>query len=273
MVAGLRPLRVEDVGAWAHANQDQLRYLAGPPTVLHQAFAAGPGAPGYDHTALDNVLKRHVSQEGGVDYARLHRDPAMLDAYLDGLATVPFDAVGRDEKLALLINAYNAFTLRLILDHWPVASIKDIPGGQRWDARRWRFAGRVLSLNQIEHEEIRPRFHEPRIHFALVCAARGCPPLRREAYMGARLDEQLEDQARYVHADDRWFRWEESARTAHLTELYRWYGRDFEQAADSVPRFVARYSPRVREALDSGWRPRTRWIPYDWSLNAAARTP
>ncbi len=262
------------VGAWAHANQDRLQYLAGPPSVLQQeAYAAEPGAHVYDHATLDDVLKRRVSEEGGVDYAGLRSDSAMLDEYVTGLEAAPLDALGRDERLALLINAYNAFTLRLILDHWPVASIKDIPAGERWDARRWRFAGRVLSLNQIEHEEIRRNFREPRIHFALVCAARGCPPLRREAYVGARLAVQLDDQARYVHAHERWFWWEEAAQTAHLTELYRWYGGDFEQQAGSVPRFVAHYSPPVQKALDSGWRPKTKWIPYDWSLNAEAPTP
>ncbi len=243
------------------------------PALQQEAYATSPDAAAYDHAVLDAVLKRHVSEEGSVDYGSLHRDSATLDGYVTGLATAPFDALGRHDRLALLINAYNAFTLRLVLDHWPVASIKDIPAAQRWDARRWRFAGRLLSLNQIEHEEIRPKFGESRIHFALVCAARGCPPLRREAYVGARLAEQLEDQARYIHAHERWFRWEEAARTAHLTELYRWYGGDFEKEAGSVPRFVARYSPPLQKALEVGRRPKTRWIPYDWSLNSKAPTP
>ena len=94
-----------------------------------------------------------------------------------------FADLGRSEKLALLINAYNACTLRLILDHWndgQLASIKDIPRDNRWEDQRWQIGKRRLSLNQIEHEEIRGRFAEPRIHFALVCAAKGCPPLRAE---------------------------------------------------------------------------------------------
>ena len=286
LVAGLRALPLDatparlygvvgngalGLGAWAHTNTDRLRSLAGPPLVIQvEAHAAGREAPPFDHSALATSLERHVREGGAVDYEGLRGDTEALDGYLTALATAPFAALGRDEKLALLINAYNAFTLRLILDHWPLSSIKDIPSGQRWDARRWRLAGRTLSLNQIEHQEIRPKFREPRIHFALVCAARGCPPLRREAYVGARLAEQLEDQARYVHAHDRWFRWDPATGTAHLTELYRWYGGDFEQAEGSVLRFVGRYSPGVRAALEAGGQPRTRWISYDWSLNGKA---
>ncbi len=261
------------LGLWAHSNRDRLRSFAGPPLIVQgEAYAAGPGEAAFEHAALEALLARHVEDGGAVNYAGLGRDSTALDAYLERLGAAPFDTLGRDEKLAFLINAYNAFTLRLILDHWPVASIKDIPSAQRWDARRWRLAGRLLSLNQIEHDEIRPKFREPRIHFALVCAARGCPPLRREAYVGARLAEQLEDQARYVHAHERWFRWDGASQTVHLTELYRWYGGDFEQDAGSVLRFVARHSAPVRAALESGLRPRTKWIPYDWSLNGEAPT-
>jgi hypothetical protein len=96
--------------------------------------------------------------------------------------------MGRNEKLALLINAYNAFTLKLIVERLPVQSILDIPAAERWDAVRWKVGGQVWSLKQIEHEQIRPKFTEPRVHFALVCAAVGCPPLRNEAYDASRLD-------------------------------------------------------------------------------------
>ena len=151
----------------------------------------------------------------------------------------------------------------MILDRAPPESIRDIPAGQRWDAVRWNIAGREYSLNQIEHEEIRPEFREPRIHFALVCAAVSCPPLRREAYTGARLDGQLEDQARRVHHGDRWLRYEPEAKTIWLTSLYKWYGDDFKQTEGTILDYVARY----REDLDLDDRPRVRFLDYDWSLN------
>ena len=105
------------------------------------------------------------------------------------------------------------------------------------------------------------------MHFALVCAAVGCPKLRNEAYLAARIDGQLEDQARYAHTHDRWFRFEPDRQEVHLTRLYNWYGGDFEQVAGSVLEYAAQYSDGLKRALAAGGRPRVRWLPYDWSLN------
>jgi hypothetical protein len=168
-------------------------------------------------------------------------------------------------------NAYNAFTLRLILDHCPVASIRDIPEDQRWKHVRWTLAGARWSLDQIEHDEIRPKFAEPRIHFALVCAAIGCPPLRTEAYVGERLDEQLAAQTQYVHTHDRWLRYDAGTNELHLTPLYDWYGQDFRPLAPSVMHYAARFVPPLQAALASGRRPALRWLHYDWRLNAEPR--
>lgn len=231
--------------------------------------AASPGGPGtFDHSTFDAVLREQVDAQGRVDYAALARRPEQLDAYIASLDTAPLDKLGRDERLALLINAYNAFTLRLILDHYPVKSIMAIPEARRWDDRRWKVAGNVWSLNQIEHEQIRPVFKEPRIHFALVCAARGCPKLRREAYAGPKLNEQLEDQTLDVHRGDRWLRFDEDSRAVYLTKLYDWYGGDFTQAAGSVIEYAARYAPAVRRALERGEVLEIRWLDYSWDLNA-----
>jgi hypothetical protein len=180
---------------------------------------------------------------------------------------VSFAEHGRDDKLALLINAYNAFTLKLILEHLPLESIRDIPDAQRWDAVRWAFGGTAYSLNQIEHRLIRPNFREPRVHFALVCAAVGCPPLRAEAYTAARLEAQLQDQAYRVHHGDRWFRYTAGSDEAEMTSLYEWYRGDFEQAAGTILDFAARFSPDLESEIEAGRRPRVRFLEYDWSLN------
>jgi uncharacterized membrane protein YdjX (TVP38/TMEM64 family) len=178
--------------------------LLGPPRVtLREAYATKPDGPAFDHSAYDKLVKAHVAPGGWVDYEGLKKDAEHLDSYLRSLADALFDDLGRDQKLALLLNAYNAFTLRLILDYYPVDSIRSIPAEKRWDAKRWQIGGYTWGLNQIEHEQIRPKFREPRVHFALVCAAIGCPPLRSEAYTADRLEEQLEDQARYVHGHKR----------------------------------------------------------------------
>jgi uncharacterized membrane protein YdjX (TVP38/TMEM64 family) len=275
-LAAAAGLLLTGAGVSAQASKSELRAwagaLMGPPMVtMVEAYAAAPPGPAFDHGTLDALLRAHVTREGLVDYAGLLAERSRLEAYLEALAQAPFADLGRDEKLALLINAYNAFTLKLVLDHWrqgELRSIKDID--RPWDQVRWRVGASTWSLNQIEHEQVRPKFHEPRIHFALVCAARGCPRLRDEAYDAARLESQLEDQARRTHADPRFLAFDAQAGVVRLSRLYDWYAGDFVQTGGSAVGYAARYAPELRRALDSGRTPRVEWIEYDWSLN---RTP
>ena len=257
--------------AWL--QRDAIRARLGPPRVVLAEAYQDPGqdtAPPFDHSVLDTLLTKHVDADGWVDYQGLDADAARLDAYLEAVAAAPFDRMSRDEKLALLINAYNAATLRLILDFRPVKSIKDIPAAKRWDHRRWTVGGKTMSLNDIEHEQIRPKFNEPRIHFALVCGAVGCPILRNEAFVAKRLDAQLDDQMRYAHTHDRWLRFDADRATLRLTKLYDWYGSDFTQSGDTVEAYAARYAPALKQALDAGRRVTVRWLAYDWNLNSRA---
>jgi uncharacterized membrane protein YdjX (TVP38/TMEM64 family) len=249
--------------SFAYSEKESLQRLFGPPAVtMQEIYSANPGGQVFDHAAFTALLQEFVDEEGYVHYQGLQAKETTLQSYIADLGRAPFDAMGRDGKLALLINAYNAFTLQLILEHYPIDSIRSIPDKDRWNAARWNVGGRTLSLNDIEHKEIRPKFAEPRIHFALVCAAVGCPPLRREAYTGARLDGQLEEQSRYVHSHDRWLQYEPGSDKIALTALYDWYGGDFKQIAGSVLGFVRRYAP-----LDSGVKLKVRYLDYDWSLN------
>jgi hypothetical protein len=224
------------------------------------------------HAQWSTILARWV-KHGGVDYAGLEREgqPA-LAAYLAALS----GACGPDyerwtgaERLAFWINAYNAFTVRLILDHYPVASIRKIgwlPGA----AFRTKFIpmeglkGGTISLDEIENGTLRSAFREPRIHFALVCASRSCPALRDEAYRGADLDSQLDDQARTFLHDPAKNRVDVGARTLYLSPIFKWFRGDFEGAAGSLPSYVARY-------LDDGTAHvsdfSVEFLDYDWSLN------
>jgi hypothetical protein len=254
-----------------HAGQIErsLASLFGPPQVkMQEAYAANPSGPTVDHAALNELLQEHVDNDGWVDYTGLKSDESKLDDYLKSIAITPFNELGRDEKLTLLINGYNAATLRLILDHMPLASIMDIPEADRWDAVRWNIGGNTWSLNQIEHEQIRPNFTEPRVHFALVCAAVGCPPLRNEAYQTDRLERQLSTQAEYVHDHSTWFHFDQENSKPQLTKLYDWYGGDFEQAAGSVLQFASRYSSPLEQKLADGITPTIQWLPYEWDLNS-----
>jgi uncharacterized membrane protein YdjX (TVP38/TMEM64 family) len=258
---------------WSTTNRDGVRqsverWIGLPPVVAAaEAYEARTGGPVFDHAMFDALLKSHVDSHGWVDYEALRQDSHALDAYVRELARAPVDDLERNEKLALLINAYNAFTLRLILDHYPVGSIRDIPDDKRWDAVRWQIGPYTWSLNQIEHEQIRPKFAEPRIHFALVCAAIGCPPLRNEAYAAARLEQQLAAQAEYVHSQPRWLQYTPGSDGVRLTALYDWYGSDFTPHAPTVLEYAARYAPRLREARGDGRAPRVRYLDYDWRLN------
>jgi len=270
MVSAFVAIVVISVAACAHWNQGAIHGLFGPPAVaMAESYSEAPGQATFDHSAFDRLLKKHVSPDGWVDYAGLVGDADQLDAYIKTLAQSQIEEMDRNQRLALLINAYNAFTLRLILDYYPLKSIKDIPTAKRWADKRWQIGSLTLSLNQIEHEQIRPHFKEPRIHFALVCAAVGCPPLRNEAYVADRLEAQLASQSRYVHSHDRWLRFDLSQPdVVYLTSLYNWYGGDFEQSAGSVLNFAAQYAPTLKMALDNGGQPQIRWLDYDWSLNS-----
>ncbi|QDV23389.1 DUF547 domain-containing protein [Aureliella helgolandensis] len=243
--------------------------LYGPPTVDSvEAYGPLESDLTFDHSVLDRLLSEFVDDAGWVDYESLKDRQGELQTYIETLADAPFDDLGRNEKLALLINGYNAFTLELILEHYPVDSIQDIPTAQRWDDARWKLGGKLLSLSQIEHEQIRPKFKEPRVHFALVCAAIGCPPLRREAYVGSQLEEQLQSQTQYMHQHQTWFQLEPSASAVKLTQLYSWYGNDFEQSAGSVLKFVATCSVPLKREMDSGKNLGIDWLEYDWTLNS-----
>ena len=226
--------------------------------------------------SVELVVIAHVDDDGWVNYRGFAGESAKLDAYITALGAADFEALGRDDKLALLINAYNAFTIRLILDHLDedgFSSIKDIPKKLRWDHERWSIGSMRLSLNQIEHEQIRPQFAEPRIHWALVCAAYSCPKLRKEAYTAEKLEEQLADQAAYTHRGDRWMQYDPGRNVVRLTKLYDWYAKDFEQFAPDALAYVAGQVPALHAALETSQRPSIEWIDYDWRLNDIANRP
>jgi len=257
-------------GACAAANRGAVEkfisQLFGPPTVkLREAYKDKPDSPSFDHSALDTLLKKHVDANGWVDYAGIKADVRTLDEYLTAVETAPLDKLGRSERLVFLLNAYNAFTIKLIVEHYPIDSIQDIPNA--WDLVRWEAGGHTWSLNQIEHEQIRPAFVEPRIHFALVCAAVGCPPLRSEAFATERLEEQLEAQTAFVHNHASWFKFKRRKNRVGLTKLYQWYGGDFVQVSGSVLKYAGDFNADLKAQLDKGREPGIDWLSYDWSLN------
>lgn len=242
----------------------------------------------FDHGPFDELLQEYVDRDGQVAYEELLATGYdRLVAYLESLQEVDFEALNRDEKLALLINAYNAFVLKLVLNHYPIESVLEIPMSERWKARDWVVGNRLLTLFELENELLRGSFRDPRVHFALCRGANGAPPLWNHAYTPERIEEQLEAQARFVHEEDRfrYVRADPNSRTVHLSRIYDVFANDFEQVAGSILHFAARYSTEVRllidEVLRSGRRGapgaeeapgieaiEVRFLDYDWSLNA-----
>ena len=236
--------------------------------LLAVPAAAATSAP--SAADLDRTLARTV-RGGHVDYAGLRRDSGGLDAWLAAAAKVPeasFTGWPRDERLEFLLNLYNAATLRLILDHYPLESIRKI--GPFWDPNKaWKLPvvavfGRKATLNELEHELIRPVFKEPRVHFALVCAAKGCPPLRSEAYAADRLEAQLDDQAKAFLGQRAKNRTEPATRTAYLSPIFKWYMEDFGGSKAAVLRSLRPWLP-----AQDDWA--VEWTDYDWTLNEERR--
>ncbi|MFQ5511415.1 MAG: DUF547 domain-containing protein [Candidatus Krumholzibacteriia bacterium] len=247
-----------------------------------------PAASGIDtgaaeaHEALSAVLRKHV-REGGVDYAALCGD-ARLPAYLARVAATDPGAIpDADSRLAFWLNAYNAFTLQVICDNYPVGSINDLHFGGLyvgsltnktiWDREFIVINGEELSLNDIEHKIVRRRFGDPRAHFALVCASKSCPALRAEAFEGQTLGEQLDEQARLFFSEEQKNHFDIENKTAHLSRILDWYAGDFGDSNEAILLFVARYVSDPLAAAIQGdpaaWD--IKHTDYDWSLNEQSR--
>lgn len=249
--------------------------LSEGPIVSELEAGRESGEAVFDHSAYAALLQEHVVAESGrVDYAGFKADEDKLDAYLQRIATADLKTLGEDEQLALLINAYNAYTLKLILENYPLDSIRDL--SDPWQTARYVVGSHTLSLDNIEHNLIRPLYKDPRIHFAVNCAARDCPPLRPFAYTGAALDDQLDQVTRSVLSSPSFVRVETDQ--LHVTRLFEWYGGDFTDDdfhghASTIPAYIARYtSPEVRSFIeDAGNEPPIQFLDYDWRLNDLPR--
>jgi len=257
-------------------------------------------AQGIDHAGLDTVLAYFV-RDGRVDYAALQIGRAVLDEYIAQVAaatTDEFASWSEADQVAYLINAYNAYVLETVIDNYPIKaagffkkitspkmfsfpdnSIRQIDGV--FDGIPHKVAGTEMTLDDIEHATLRANYNEPRIHFALVCAAVSCPPLREEAFRAERLDEQLDSQGNIFLNDPRLNRFEADRSEVYLSKIFDWFGDDFRQFAsdtgyqrdekvNGVLTFVSRYLvSRVVGYLATG-EYKVDFLSYDWTLNDQA---
>ncbi len=219
------------------------------------------------HESWNILLKKYVDTQGLVDYHSFQKDSSELNKYLELLNQHPPDTNSwtKEEELAYYINLYNAATVQLVLRHYPLKSIKDIgPSIQiprvntPWQIRFIEINNKKYSLDDIEHGIIRTYFSEERIHFALVCAAISCPPLRNEAYISAKLDEQLNDQTLRFLKDTTKNTLSNSS--WELSSIFLWYGGDF-QIKGGVVEFIAN---TLNLSVSD---PTIDFKDYNWALN------
>lgn len=209
------------------------------------------------HQVFDNLLKSHVSNTGVVNYAAFKKDEAKLDKYLATLkANHPKSTWKRNDKLAFWINTYNAFTIKLILKNMPVKSIMDINNGKAWDVEWIKLGENTYSLNHIENKIIRPEFKEPRIHFAINCAAKSCPPLLNTAYNGTTLDTQLQNQTTKFIQNKNFNT--VAPNQLMISKIFEWYASDF----GVITKYIDRYTS-VQVASDA----EVIYVEYNWALN------
>lgn len=222
------------------------------------------------HAAFTAILSKHVKNEL-VDYAGIKKNLAALNAYLDTLASVPessFKKWENHQQMAFLINLYNAATLKLVADHYPVKSIKEIGGAQGpWKQKVVRLFGKIETLDHIEHDLLRPKYKDPRVHFGVNCASIGCPALRAEAFQASKLDAQLDEQGRVFLRDTSKNRLDAKSKTLHLSEIFEWFKGDFTAKSGTVEKFVAQYvNDADRKVIQQGGLT-IKKTNYDWNLN------
>jgi hypothetical protein len=219
-----------------------------------------------DHRIYAELLEKYVDA-GRVNYKRLKTDEKQLDAYLKVLEAVDPAALSRDEQFAFYINAYNAWTLKLILSGYPgVKSIKDLGTlfKSPWKKKIVRIDGGITTLDDVEHNILRPRFQDPRVHFAINCAAKSCPPLRSEPYRGEVLNQQLDDVTRSFLNNASSYRLQ--GEQFYVSRIFKWFSEDFSN--DVIGFYLVYATADLKKQLRLGMNQiRVAYLPYDWSLN------
>jgi hypothetical protein len=245
-------------------------------------FVANAQAQGFDqeHKDWTELLKKVVRTKpdgsSDVHYQGVLRDPVLLNRYLKNLGNLKqdeFDKFSKSEQMAFYINAYNAFTVKLVIDHYPVPSIKKIGGilSSPWKMKFFRLFGREMTLDEVEHTILRKKYKEPRIHFAVNCASIGCPALRAEAFVGSRLDEQLAQQTQLFLRDKSRNYIDDAKNKVFLSKIFNWFEEDFTANGSSVQSFVATFmtdDPKIQEKLRKNAYDIS-YTDYNWDLNSA----
>jgi hypothetical protein len=237
-------------------------WLAAAGCALAETVAVPAGV---DHAPFDRLLQAYVDDHGRVDYSGWKKNAADLKSLREYVTqfSIQGPQANGTAKIASLINAYNALTLLWVLDHYPVKSITDTP--DPWTAKRHRVGGRLVSLDELEHDALRP-LAGYRVHAVLVCAARSCPPLWNRAYTAENLDQQLDEAMRRWLAREDLNGFMPSENRVELSKIFEWYGTDFDRAEGGLKGVLRRFGPEKSRAMWEGDY-RVTYRDYDWSLN------
>lgn len=263
--------------------------------ILISVTAVGPAAEKeeLDYSGYAEILKTYVDDNGMVNYRGLKANRTKLDRFIAGLGSLSpaaYQKWSTTERIAFWINAYNAITLRAIIDHYPIKasglgalrypknSIRQIPGV--WKKLTFRVKGEKWTLDRIEHTALRGWYNEPRIHMALVCAAISCPPLQNEPFYAAKLDAQFDAQTRRFLAQPKNFRIDRKNKTVYLSSIFKWFGNDFiktygtkksfakqNKSQKAVLNYLAEFLDRSDAKYLRTKKYKVKYLKYDWSLN------
>lgn len=234
----------------------------------------------HHHAKWTSILKQHTNEGGFVYYKKLKDAVKSQDhpfnlylAELTAVSKSEFDKFTSEQQQAFLINAYNAFTIKLIIDHYPVTSIKKIGGWftKPWDVKFFKLlGGEIQSLDPIEHEWLRPKYKDYRIHAALNCASVSCPALLREAYTAEKLNQQLDEQMRAWLSDPTRNQYNLKEGTLNISKIFSWYEEDFEKWGGGVLNVIKKYGPKEAQTIAEKSKDIS-YMNYNWDLNAAKR--
>jgi len=214
-------------------------------------------AQNIDHSLWTVLLQKHVSVSGNVDYKSFNTNDSNFQDYLNQFVEIiPSESWNKNEKLVYWINAYNAFTIKLIIDNYPVKSIKDIK--DPWDQKFIPINNELISLNDIEHDILR-NLDEPRIHFAIVCASESCPKLQNEAFVADKLEEQLTLVTKEFLGDNT--KNKITVNQLELSKIFKWFSKDFKQNGSLID-FINQYS-ELQISKDA----KIKYLDYSWNLN------
>lgn len=212
------------------------------------------------HDAFDQLLRKHVTSSGGVNYDGFKKDKAKLAAYLELLkANAPQSSWSKNKEMAYWINMYNAFTIHAIVEKYPVKSVMDLEGGKVWDKKKIAVGGKSLTLNVIEKDKLLKRFKEPRVHFAVNCAAASCPPLLNKAWTEDNIQRYLDKQAKAFINNAKYNTI--TSKSVEASQIFNWYASDFGGSDKIIPYFQKYASTEIKDNA------KVKFKEYDWKLN------